>query len=83
MTYIQLEEAPWKIQENVILKSPLNRIINIILGLFFAIFQFTGVAYSFSRFSISVAYLVLMQTVVFVIPALIVWFAYQWANEEK
>jgi hypothetical protein len=65
----------------LILKDSLNRWANIVLGLVFAIFQFTGMAYGFSRLAISDAYLALMQTAAFVAPALIVWYALRWPKE--
>jgi hypothetical protein len=67
----------------LILRDSLNRWANIIVGLVFAIFQFSGVAYGLSRLAISDAYLELMQTAVFVAPALIVWYAYRWPKEGK
>lgn len=55
-----------------------NRRANIILGMIFVIFQFSGVAYALSRLAILYAYLALLQTAAFVASTLIVWYAYRW-----
>lgn len=55
-----------------------NRRANIILGMIFVVFQFSGVAYALSRLAIAYAYLTLLQTAAFVASALIVWYAYRW-----
>jgi hypothetical protein len=58
-----------------------NRRANLILGLAFAVFQFSGVAYALTRLAIQYLYLLFLQTAAFVASVLIVWSAYRWLKE--
>ncbi len=63
------------------LNDSASRRMNLILGAFFTIFLFTGVAYGVSRLTVSTVYLDVLMAAAFLAAGSIVRYAYRWHKE--